>query len=81
MTIEIEAGASQRQCSMKSQRLHAFSAAGLVGRLSTADAALSPWLSVQKEPIRFASGGNIQKPLAHEQGSSMRTGAQGLVCG
>ena len=43
MTIEIEAGASQRQCSTKLWIAHAFSTGGALRRLSTTNAHLSPW--------------------------------------
>jgi hypothetical protein len=54
MTIEIEAGASQSQFSMKPLVVHAFfGGQSWNGRLSTTDVDLSWWGPSKKKPIRF----------------------------
>ena len=54
MTIEIEAGASQHQFSMKPLVVHAFfGGQPWNGRLSTTDADLAQQGPFEKKPIRF----------------------------
>jgi hypothetical protein len=54
MTIEIEAGASQSQFSMKSLVVHAFfGGQPRSGRLSTTDADSEQHGPFEKKPIRF----------------------------
>jgi len=64
MTIEIEAGASQSQFSMKPLVVHAFFGAQPWNRrLSTTDADLAQQRPFEKEPIRFQRD-TIPKPSA-----------------
>jgi hypothetical protein len=65
MTIEIEAGASQSQFSMKPLVVHAFfGGQPWNGRLSTTDADLAQHGLFEKKPIRFPKRDTIPKPSA-----------------
>jgi len=66
MTIEIEAGASQNQCSMKLWMAHAFSAARLVRRLSTTDTDLVALVAVPEKASSFCKGKQHSQALAQE---------------
>ena len=64
MTIEIEAGASQNQFSMKLLVVHAFfDGQPWNGGLSTTDADLAQQGTFQKKPLRFPKN-TIPKPSA-----------------
>jgi len=65
MTIEIEAGASQSQFSMKPLAVHAFfGGQPWNGRLATTDADLAQPGPCEKKPVRFPKRDTIPKPSA-----------------